>query len=464
MARALLLLACSMLVLGCGDRAPVTYDADGHVATGRVRVPRRPMSLAVILIDGLRADTAGDSRHMPFLAALRRQGVTCTGVAAPSPRSLPSVASVLTGMLPFDHGCDGIERSTLPPRVATYAEVLRRTYGLDCAAFVDTPWFDGPDAVLQGFDVAGHQLGLSGFPAALERWNRGRDAGRPFFLFVHTLEVAAPYGPPPAPDAPFAEVPGALPDDWQVARDMLGDPPRREAWLRVHGAAAVAALDRARRGRAGPPPEGLAAELRRLYEAGVRRADEALRAAVAALEAEGLLRDTLLVVSAARGEAFGEHGVFGEGGDVHGPSVHVPLVAVGPHLDPGERVAPPAGLIDLLPTYFDIVGFEPIPSRHARSMKPLLRKGEGRPVIVQERTTDGWWLTAVRERRHEYVASFDAGARALREVLSDPREPVRVLAPPWRTPATFCEAVEEACRRLEAAAPVEGRLTFVPCR
>ena len=43
MARALLLLACSVLVLGCGERT-VTYDADGQVASGRVRVPRRPMS------------------------------------------------------------------------------------------------------------------------------------------------------------------------------------------------------------------------------------------------------------------------------------------------------------------------------------------------------------------------------------------------------------------------------------
>ncbi|HEV3073012.1 MAG TPA: sulfatase-like hydrolase/transferase, partial [Thermoanaerobaculia bacterium] len=108
--------------------------------------PGRPdgRNLVVILIDTLRADALGSYGDRlgltPRLDAFAKQGVRFAEMLAPSPWTLPSVSSLLTGLQPQTHGAGqrfgDFDRSSprqndfaptgLPGGVRTMAGVLRR--------------------------------------------------------------------------------------------------------------------------------------------------------------------------------------------------------------------------------------------------------------------------------------------------------------------------------------------------
>jgi arylsulfatase A-like enzyme len=120
--------------------------------------------------------------------------------------------------------------------------------------------------------------------------------------------------------------------------------------------------------------------LRRTYAAAVTGFDRALGEVVAALEGRGVLDDTLLVVTAERGLALGEHGAVGPWRPwLHEELVHLPLLM---HLPGGERgggrVAALTQPADLFPTLAESLGV-PCPPAHGYSLWPLLR-GEAEQV------------------------------------------------------------------------------------
>src|SRR6185436_10250953 len=78
----------------------------GPCADGHDVVPRQ--SVLLITVDALRADVAREMRTYRRLAA---EGVEFTQHVTTSPWTLPSMASLLTGLVPADHGA-GESRSS----------------------------------------------------------------------------------------------------------------------------------------------------------------------------------------------------------------------------------------------------------------------------------------------------------------------------------------------------------------
>ena len=93
----------------------------------------------LVSIDTLRADRVGaygDAQALtPALDRVAHEGVLFEVAVAPTPLTLPSHASLLTGLAPPAHGVRGNLGFELPPEVSTLTESLRQA-GFGTAAFV----------------------------------------------------------------------------------------------------------------------------------------------------------------------------------------------------------------------------------------------------------------------------------------------------------------------------------------
>ncbi len=400
----------------------------------------RPPNLIVIVIDTLRADMLagpnGEPAHMPYARELARRGVLFTDVTAPAPWTLPSMGSLLTGLLPRDHGVTRMGPvPLLPAGVTTWAEILTRR-GLETAAYSGAPWaLDGPQGLLKGFKTPKDGFGLDGAPVRLTTWRRSLDPRRPFFLLLHSFEAHDPYGeesnnrraalapPPPGFDARVAREP------WDLAQRFLTSRSERVALNRVQGAPFRAAVVRYLWSgyRSEPRPE-LAESLRRAYIDGVRWVDGLLRTTVEWLESEGLLKDTLLVVTSDHGEAFGEHGTLEHGRVLHEEVLRVPLLLVGPEpFQGGKVVREHVALLDVLPTYAELAGIAPPQGSVGRSLRGLLEGREAARVVLSQELVNfdvtqedvDILLRSARSGRYAAVLEWDRRLGTLREHAYD---------------------------------------------
>jgi hypothetical protein len=104
------------------------------------------------------------------------------------------------------------------------------------------------------------------------------------------------------------------------------------------------------------------------YDNDLAVADQALGALVEGLRARGLLRDTLLVISADHGEAFSEHpGNVAHALFVYEENVHVPLLMTSSRLPRGLRVPQVLSTIDIAPTILDLIGAPALADADGRS-------------------------------------------------------------------------------------------------
>jgi arylsulfatase A-like enzyme len=170
----------------------------------------------------LRADRLGYSGYdveTPNLDALASSGALFTQAVTAAPLTLPSHATILSGLYPTRHGARNNGTSSLPNGVETVAERLRAA-GYTTGAFVGAFVLDSRFGLEQGFDHYDDELPeenpLSNAYYAERRaeevvaralqWMRGREEEQ-LFVRVHLFDCHAPYIPPPPFDERYADRP-----------------------------------------------------------------------------------------------------------------------------------------------------------------------------------------------------------------------------------------------------------------
>jgi arylsulfatase A-like enzyme len=340
---------------------------------------RRP-NVILISIDTLRADHLGVYGYprvtSPHLDALAAEGLLFETAYAESNWTLPSHASMLTGLHPLAHGVLEPGDRLLPAHT-TLAERLRRA-GYATAAWVgmDADSFVGAERRFdQGFDLYLHRphpkpfrigllartvdhfllkyldRGVGNATAQIDSVLRYLEAGRrePFFLFLHLYDVHSkietlPYEAPP----PFFD--RFCPGELEGYRGCDGS-----------GSCATTRLIQMSHGAAPAPGADELAKILCLYDGGVAYVDHELGRLFRALGRLGLDRRTAILVTADHGEAFLEHGLLLHG-DSHEPTIRIPMIVRPPGGDRGRRVAgrrvgdTTARLVDLVPTVLELVG------------------------------------------------------------------------------------------------------------
>lgn len=171
------------------------------------------LSVLLITIDTLRADRIGaygdPLAQTPIMDALASEGVLFREAHSVTPLTLPSHASILTGLLPREHGLRDNAGFRLSEEVDTIAEAVQEN-GHHTAAFVSAFVLDSAWGLDQGFqvyrdpfhpmDVAEiQQFGELELPsvevvnAAVAWW---KNTTGPKFSWVHLYDPHEPWAPP----------------------------------------------------------------------------------------------------------------------------------------------------------------------------------------------------------------------------------------------------------------------------
>jgi len=398
----------------------------------------RRCSVVLVSIDTLRADHLGLYGYpLPTSPAIDRLGadaIVFREAIVTAPSTLPSHASLFTGLLTSQHQAETGTRTPLPTSVTTLAEVLSGV-GFATAAFTGHGQLDPTFGLDQGFTVYENRAQRSLQEAVDDglAWVDGLDDER-FFLFLHTYDVHAPYqpsdealqrlGPPPDSDLPV------------VVQQRLID-------LLNGGMFGLQAF--------GP---GDAAHVARSYDGEIVEVDAAVGDLVQGLEDGGLLDRVVLVVTADHGEEFGEHGNVGmHAHSLYDEVLRVPLVVRLPGAAlAGTTVAPQVRSIDVAPTLLDLVGVEFDMGATGSSLLPLLAGDErhGR-VALASRLRDTGRTFALRTQRWKLLEGrlFDLGRDPGETVDVADRHPLAVQA----LSAALADLL--ALPAVEGAGPVE---------
>ncbi len=192
-----------LLGLGCVQQQP--------------QVPARPMNLVLVCLDTVRFDafwlpeTAGAGDELePWV----KDALVLASTQSPSPWTVPSVASALTGLYPNQHGAGRFESEVanlgeeIPSGVAETLETLPEilsAHGYQTAAFVAHPWFKAGYGLERGFESLKLIKRRQQVSAAAFDWLERRQASRiadgdagvarstaaskPFLLYLHFMEA-----------------------------------------------------------------------------------------------------------------------------------------------------------------------------------------------------------------------------------------------------------------------------------
>lgn len=104
------------------------------------------------------------------------------------------------------------------------------------------------------------------------------------------------------------------------------------------------------------------------YDNALAYVDAQVGVLVGALEARGILDDTLIVVTSDHGELFHEHGLVTHGRSLYDGEARVPLLVHWPgQVTPGDDDRP-VSTLDVLPTVIDALGLPPYPGHQGESL------------------------------------------------------------------------------------------------
>lgn len=407
-------------------------------------------NMVLVSMDATRADHLSCYGHerltSPNLDRLAEQGVLYERCISPACWTLPSHASMFTGLYPSQHGTH-FANQTLSDRFSTLAEALR-SEGYQTCGFCANAWLDRPFGFSRGFDTyrlrsplteAVWRMGRAGRLAAkgFEKlyWSRGgrtsrstirwirkwfsnvRIPERPYFLF-------ALFSDPHLPHSVHAGARRFLGPDAKKASRILQDPHR----FIVNGRAMT---------------ESEHDLLSRRYDSQIACMDERIGELLDLLAHTSSFENTLIIVTADHGENLGDHGLMAHQYCLYETLIHVPLIIHFPSRRNLRSVSVP-GLVqthEIFATVLDAAGvdrrslpnestgrvllpetvsMEPIPFAVSEELSPNLRRiRRVFPNFVCTRLDRQ--LRALRTERYKFIWASD-GSNELYDLEKDPGE------------------------------------------
>lgn len=302
-----------------------------------------PTRLAILIsIDTLRPDYLGaygaEPSPSPNLDALARRALVFDEAWAPSPWTIPSHATLLTGFDPVTLGI-GRGKSPLADSVPRLADTWR-DLGWRTAAFVDTPFLDRKHGFGKGFDhfddetpgPGAYRRGAHPVVGRIIDWLLDVPDEQPVFLFWHLMDTHSPYRAPSIPELEATILGHAS----ETARERLADPAmeslRRLETFELYG---LNLFDRFQ-------------EVEEAYRDAIGLADDAIGQLLDFLATANRLDSAMIVVTSDHGERLLDDGLtVGHGLFLEAPELRIPLIAKMPGSRHVGRSDAFLGLIDV---------------------------------------------------------------------------------------------------------------------
>jgi arylsulfatase A-like enzyme/Tfp pilus assembly protein PilF len=325
------------LIAACGGGARPHPLAQGSL---------RGWNVLLVTVDTLRFDRVGAYGNTlgltPTLDRLAAEGQRAATAYAHVPLTLPSHATLMTGMYPFANGVRDNGSFRLDSGKPTLAKAFKAA-GYRTGAFVGAFVLDARFGLNAGFDVYDDRMtATGGAPEVVQRpaeqvlsaaadWILGESApaqsairnsqsAMPWFAWTHLYDPHEPYAPP----EPYRS---------RYASD--------------------------------------------LYAGEVAYTDASLGTFLERLRSSGALSRTLIVVAADHGESLGEHGERTHGLFAYDATLRVPLVFWAPPALAAGTLDGLSRLIDVAPTILDLTGIALPPGMDGRTLRESGETGEG---------------------------------------------------------------------------------------
>jgi len=375
---------------------------------GRPRPAIVARNVVLVTIDTLRADRLGcyGSRDVatPRLDRIASEGNLAPEASVHVPLTRPSHTSILTGLLPAEHGIRDNVSPSLDAGVPSLPQILAGA-GFETAGFVSSIVLSAQSGLNRGFGTYSDKFEVSGDDAR----------------FLNSIQRRG--------DGPTAEAIAWL-DAHRASRSFV--------WLHLYDPHDPY-----------EPPEPYASRYAdRPYDGEVAWTDELIGRLDDALTRFGRRDDTLLVITSDHGEGLGEHEESVHGFFLYQTTLHVPLLVRGPGIVAGGRLAVTARSIDLVPTILELAGV-PAPQgvrlsgrslagamrgqgglleapAYAEALLPLLHYGwsdlrmlrDGRYKYIQAPRPELYDLARDPHEQHDLAAQESARADAMRNALA----------------------------------------------
>jgi arylsulfatase A-like enzyme len=434
-------------------------------------------NILLIIMDAARArNLSCYGYHRPTTPNLERFAERCVvyeTAISPAGWSLPSHASIFTGLYPSHHGAHD-QHKYLLPEYPTMAELLR-SQGYHTLAICHNAYVSRTTGLDRGFEKFNpvveklprrlrkiKRKAESGVAALLGRRDNGarlinkraiaalrrlQTEERPFFMFTHYLEPHAPYRPPRKYNR-------------YLPRGTSAREANRINQDRVKYLADLVTMY-----------EQDFKILTDLYDGEITYLDTRINQVLSWLEESGMLDQTMVIITADHGENVGDHQLMGHTYCLYDTLLHVPLIIHYPKgiTAPG-RVEHQVQTLDLLPTILSILGDTSSETYRSLQGHDLLSSTKHDYTIAEQANPD---LTAfykrfpdvdvsrydralkmIRTDRHKYIWCSD-GKHELYDLKADPDEESNIISENPDIAKVLDRRLTEWRNSFEAALPLD---------
>lgn len=409
------------------------------------------MNLLLITVDELRADRLsclGYGRETtPSLDRLAEDGLTYSNATALSEATLYSFLSLFSSTYPsmFGGGRSLPERGSFVP--------LIRSEGYTTMAFLCNPFISRAFGFGEGFDVFFDDLSVIKESKSPLRKLRGllakeirklpfserigelfteaagklgneplqapaqemkdlllsgiRNGNRPFFAWVHFMDLHWPRFPPKEFLTP--ELDGSMVRKVNWGKGKLSHSERME-------------------------------KISKLYDCSLRYVDSVIGEIAEELSGTGILEETWVMVTGDHGEGMGEHGYLGhQTPSLHEERIRVPLLVWGPDLS-GKKVDEPISHLDVAPTILDLLEIDadfgrgrPLPrlSENERGSDVFLESGvdfgQKKPIPDRVAHKEGEWKYIQKNSGRDELYNLERDPLEKENLIGDRGEKRRVM-------------------------------------
>jgi arylsulfatase A-like enzyme len=314
-------------------------------------------NVILLTIDSLRRDVLGSygGGFTPFLDSVQNHCIQFNQAYSTAPYTQAAFTGILTSSYYLEHR----KQKMLSWERVLISEVLARA-GITTAGFHSNPYISTYFGWNRGWDVfydsMQDKVGEKTPYIKAKEINRKVDAWlssyvqaeayKPFFLWVHYMDVHEPY----IPDRKYIDV--VDPSLQMTEEEMF--------WLFKE---VLLKRDVSDRGKVGI--------LRKLYCAHVLEVDDALKDFFGILEKWNVLKESWVILTTDHGDEFGEHGGLSHDGKMYSELVHVPLIIYEPMKEQREMSNVLVSTIDIPPTIVYLFGIRPVNHFQGHSLLPL---------------------------------------------------------------------------------------------
>ncbi|MEW5807144.1 MAG: sulfatase, partial [Acidobacteriota bacterium] len=291
--------------------------------------------IILITLDTTRADRLGcygyKSIKTPNLDRIAAEGFLFENATCQVPMTLPSHATIMTGLYPPRHGVRNNTNFALGENAQTLAELLKQN-GFKTGAAISSFMVHSKFGMAQGFDEFDQKFYIMPFgepedwaerraqetiDATIEWFGRNHNEEK-FFYWLHLYDPHQKYDPP----YPYA--------DQYVNNPYDGE---------------IAYMD---------------AELGRFFEY---------------LKRIKLYDKTLFLIIGDHGEAFGEHGEYEHQNLIYESTMRIPFIIKMPGANKPKRIEVPVSTVDMFSTVLDLANMKIEGNPDGSSLVPLMKWG-----------------------------------------------------------------------------------------